>query len=275
MAAEALREVLSDSGLSSGSRGQVIACVGGNETFVREATLPLMSDDEFRQALPFEARKFLSLESVEDPVIDGQIIERVEADGEEDPGSTLVMMAATSGRKREFTLEALAGAGIEPTVIDVEPLACLNTMLNLTPTEDQDMERAQALLDLGGHRANLLISYRGSGLLSRDIWKGTPSDGSAEGNAAYARDIATRTLETLTFYRGRYRREVDTIYLTGGSSMKSGLAEELSRVMNREVVPCRPLEGIADQAVGYDENKDMEALFVTACGLCRWGDDDV
>ncbi len=271
-AAAALLELLSELGLKTGDLGRVITSVGGADTSVREATLPLMSPEEFRQALPFEGRKYLSLDNLDEPTIDGQIIETVIGDGETQ-GSILALLAATSRTKRNFVLESMHKAGIQPEVVNVEPIAHLNSMLHFEAPESHNDDHAMALLDLGAKRANLMVSYRGSGLLSREIWHGDQPDGTADGEASYLRDIATRTLETLTFYRGRYRREVDTIYLTGGSALKKGRADELGRIMNREVVTARPLSDVAGDAKGFDDLSDTESLFVTACGLARAEDE--
>ena len=271
-AARALRELLDELGLSRSDLGRVITSVGGGETSVREASLPYMSQEEFAQALPFEGRKYLSLDNLEDPILDGQIIESVLGENEGE-SSTLAMLAATSRTKRDFVLEVLGKAGIEPEIVNVEPIAHLNAMLHLDHLDSHNAEHAVALLDLGAKRANLMISFDGTGLLSREIWRGERPDGSADGESAYLRDIATRTLETLTFYRGRYRREVDAIYLTGGSALKEGRAEELGRIMNREVATAKPLRNIAEGAKGYDKLREAEPLFVTATGLARAEDE--
>ncbi len=271
-AAEALRGLLEELGLGRGDLGRVIASVGGAETSMREASLPYMTPEEFRSSLPFEGRKYLSLDNLESPVLDGQIIETVEPDGDT-PGTTLALLAASSMTKRTFVTDVLAECGVEPEVITVEPLARLNSMINLKAPESHDVDRAVALLDLGAKRANLIVAYYGTGLLSREIWRGDQPADTGDAEAAYIRDIATRTLETLTFYRGRYRREVDAIYLTGGSALKEGRAEELGRIMNRDVVMAKPFGEIAGNAVGVESHGASEAMFVTACGLARAEDE--
>ena len=51
-----------------------------------------------------------------------------------------------------------------------------------------------------------------------------------------------------------------------------GREEALSRALNREVQLARPLSLHGRDAKGFDDNCDREAVFTTACGLCRWGD---
>ncbi len=271
IAANALQAVLDELGLKKNQLGRIITCVGSKDTAVREVMLPAMSDEEFRQSLPFEARKLLSSDKAKELVSDGQVIEHREGIKEGSAGNTLVLMAAADKVHRDFPVDALNNLGLEPEVVDVEPLALIRA-LSSSADHTEENDPAHAIIDLGGHEVNIVISYRGAGLLSRTIWESDkPMDGKTEDE--WILDIATRTLETLTFYRGRYRREVDTIHLVGGGSLVEGRQELLSRFLNRNVVVGRPLTHFGKDAKGYAENIDRESVFVTASGLIRWGDE--
>jgi len=268
-AAKAVNEILDELGLgrSRAQLGQIVTCVGATRSSVREVMMPPLTDDEFRQTLPFEARKFLNLDGARHPVVDGEVLEREQT--EEGHGGTLVLMAAAERKERDFPVQVLDRAGLEPEVVDVEALALMRS-LNVG-AELRENDPAHALVDIGGRAAHMVISYRGGGLLSRTIWEGDqPQD--PEQEKAWLRDLAGRTLETLTFYRGRYRREVEVIHLVGGGALVPGREEALSRALNREVQLARPLSLHGRDAKGFDDNCDREAVFTTACGLCRWGD---
>ena len=269
-AANALQGVLDDLGLKKNQLGRIVTCISSTDTAVREVLLPSMSDDQFRQALPFEARKLLSSDKAKELVSDGLVLEHSQGTEGEADGNTLVLMAAANKVHRDFPVDALAHIGLEPEVVDVEPLALMRA---LTACADQSIEdeTANAIIDLGGHEVNIVISYRGGGMLSRTIWQSDKEmDGKTEDE--WILDIATRTLETLTFYRGRYRREVDTIHLVGGGALVEGRQDHLSRFLNRTVVVGKPLTRFGQGADGLADNIDRECIFVTACGLIRWGD---
>ena len=266
-AAQALQSVLDELGLKKNQLGRIVTCIGARDSVVREVVMPPMSNEELRQTLPFEARKFLSVDKAKKIVVDGEVLER--RTGQEDEAdSTLVLMAAAGKSHRDFPVDALAVLGLEPEVVDVESLALMRAISTADTPNDV---LAQAVLDLGGHEVNVVISYKGTGLLSRTIWQSDRvMDGKTESD--WILEIATRTLETLTFYRGRYRHEVDTIHLVGGGALVEGRSEHLSRFLNRTVVIGRPLSEFGQDARGYEENIDKESVFVTASGLVRWGD---
>ena len=110
-----------------------------------------------------------------------------------------------------------------------------------------------------------------AGLLHRPLWQGEIPAGE-EGEQAWLREVAGKTLETLTYYRGRYRREVEVIHLVGGGALVPGRREALAKVVNRNVVRGNPLTPLSPAEGTVDRFRDREALFETACGLCRWGD---
>lgn len=266
-AGNAVKEILAELGLGRNQLGQVITCVGAARSAVREVMMPPLTDEEFALTLPFEARKYLNLDDAEELVVDGCVLER-EA-GAEGEGGTLVLMAASERSARDYPVRVLDRAGLEPEVVDVEPLALMRS-LN-TGADMRENDPAHAMVNLGHDGAYIVITYRGAGLLHRTLWQGaTPEDDA--GQQEWIREVAGRTLETLTFYRGRYRREVEVIHLVGGGALAPGRCEALAKVVNRDVVPGRPLSRFAREAKGYQENKDREAVFETACGLCRWGD---
>jgi len=89
---------------------------------------------------------------------------------------------------------------------------------------------------------------------------------------AYIERIVPRIHETLTFFRGRFRREVGQIYLAGGGALLPDLAEQLHCALAQSLAVLNPLVGLADSARGREEAANNGARFVTACGLCRWWD---
>ncbi len=243
-AADSVRGLLKDLGLSKKQLGRVAVSISSPNTIVREVTVPAMSADEFRQSTPFEARKYMQLQESDSLISDGQVLVMNAKPDDEESTEMTALIAATTSTDRAAILSILSRAGIEPEVIDTEPTASLNALLGTRvrdQEEDDAFAPAFALLDLGGRRASLYISADHGGFMSRTIWEGSPPSSDEESEKEFIRTIATRALETLTFYRGRFRREVSEIRLMGGGALKPGRSDALAKALNRNVETFDPL----------------------------------
>jgi type IV pilus assembly protein PilM len=270
-AAEALGRLLSRLGLTKNRLGKIAVAIG-EEASLREVVLPALTEDELRQALPFEAKKHLFLENMASPVMDFQILGAA-LSAEAGGGPQIrVLLAAASTAHRDFTLRVLGRVGLEPEVVDVEALASLNALFAHAATEGKP-DRVIGLVDLGSKQAVLQVGSRSGGLLSRTLGPGAPARGSTDETlASYAEKIVERLRETLTFYRGRQKQDVSELFIAGGGALLPGLVERLRKGAGSSVALLDPLKGLADGARGMDEVGASGPRFVTACGLCRWWD---
>lgn len=270
-AAAALSRLLSRLRLGKGHLGRIAVAVGGDDSSFREVVLPALSEAELRQALPFEAKKHLFLESMTAPVLDCQILGPAPP-GEDGGMQIRVLLAATPASGRDFPLHVLARAGLEPEVVDLEPLAALNALLAVAGGEAES-GKALGLLDLGGRHSMLHITGRSGGVVSRPVGPGAPSAGrSREDVVAFAETIIERVRETLTFYRGRHRAEVAKLFLSGGGTTLPGMADLLIEKAGLAAAVFDPLNGLAPAAGEAQGAAAAGPRFVTACGLCRWWD---
>lgn len=265
--ATAIHRLVGRLGLSRRTLGRVAVGLNGQAGSFREVELPPLSEADLRRTLPFEARRHLDIEAMPDPVVDAQIL----GPGDPDPASgsaqVRVLLAAAPREPRDRLLAALHRAGLEADVVDLQPLAGLNAVLaQQTPAPD----KAIALLDVGGRHAAIHVSGPDGALLSRGLGGGPPA--AAAELARYAGELTAQIVETLTFYRGRQRREVEMIVLAGGGSLVPGLSDALQRDLDIPLRVLDPLAGMAENARGRDEASGREPLFLTACGLCRWWD---
>jgi Tfp pilus assembly PilM family ATPase len=275
-AAAALRLLMRQLDLARKDLGRLAVAIASDKTSIREVLLPPLTENELRQALPFEAKKHLNLEGMEDPVITGQILGTAPPAEQDGPEQTRVLLAAAPRFLRDFPVRVLARLGLEPEVIDLQPLAALNELFAHLPAT-AGHEEAAALLDLGARQATLHIASRQGGFLSRAVGPGAPPAETAEALATYTTELAAGVSQTLTFYRGRYRKDVGHFHLCGGGALLADLPQTMSHALQQAVVVLQPLAGLADTARHLHDTSHGGAQFVTACGLCRWWDspDDV
>jgi type IV pilus assembly protein PilM len=270
-AAEALGRLLARLGLNKGRLGRIAVAIGDEASF-REVVLPALTVDELRQALPFEAKKHLFLESMAAPVMDFQILGAAPPAESGGGPQIRVLLAAASTTHRDFTLRVLGRVGLEPEVVDIEALASLNALFAHAAAEKKP-DQVLGLIDLGAKQAVLHVGNRGGGLLSRALGPGAPAPGSTDLTlASYAEKIIERLRETLTFYRGRQRQDVGELYIAGGGALLPGLPERFYKGAGLPVSLLDPLKGLAGRARGLDGLATSGPRLVTACGLCRWWD---
>ncbi len=262
-AGAAVARLLGRLGLRPKQLGRVATAVGGPELACREVALAAMDDDILEQALPFEARRHLELDAMAQPVLDCQVLGPV-PDG---PGQVRVLFAAVPRAVRDVPVRVLAEAGVEPDVVDLEPLAGLNALLGSGHGVPGD-EEALGLLDLGGARTTLNLWSPAGGIMSREI----PAGGGGADGDAWNGGLTAGIRETIVFYRGRYRRDIGRLHLVGGGALRPGLADSLAAALDMPVTVLDPLQGLALEPAFTGDARDAGSRLAVACGLCRWWD---
>lgn len=102
----------------------VLSALPGDCVTWRTFFLPFRDRKRLQQTIPFELESQVPF-ALDEVVIDHQVVGR-------DRSGTTVLAALVLKRDLERHLELLAAAGLDPKVVDVSPLAALNT-LNLVP----------------------------------------------------------------------------------------------------------------------------------------------
>jgi Tfp pilus assembly PilM family ATPase len=270
-AAGALKRLLRRQQLSRKQLGRVAVAVSGEHASLREVLLPPMAEDELRSALPFEAKRHLGLEDMPHPILSFQILGTAPAAEEGGAEQIRVLLAAISAAQRDFPLTVLRSLGIEPEVVDLEPLAALNALLaSLAP--EVATGRAMGLLDLGNRQASFHLTQPDGWALTRSVGVGVGQAKTLPSLPSALDEMIGRVRETMTFYRGRYRREIGGIFLGGGGALLPGLAEHLVASLGISVHLLNPLETIAAKGGWAQGILESGPRYVTACGLCRWWD---
>jgi len=270
-AAEALDILMTRLGLNKRKLGRLAVSVGWQEAMVEEAMTPPLDAKELSRALPFESRKYMNLDDMTDPLLGGQVLGFTNQD---DPGGmaqSRVLFAAVPREARDLPLAVLKRLGIEPEIVDLEPLAGLNELFaRLEETAEENT--VVGLIDLGGKHAAVHMVGRNGGLLSRNLGPGSSRDDDEAAQDLYTRRLANKIQQTLIYYRGRYRREVGILYVIGGGAYVAGRLACLSEAVGCPVELLDPLADAGEQTSGAAELAARGAELVTACGLCRWGD---
>ena len=240
--------------------------VSGQQVVMRVVEMPSMKPAELRQALPFEAQRYIPF-NIQDVVVDGTPLGPAE-------GKRLwVLIVACKKELLERQIGWIKGAGLEPAIIDVDALALANAFL----ASRGDGGRC-ALVDVGFHLTNLVVFTGRVPYLVRDIPWGSHKlirsmadqlGGEAEhlakdlttgqispdqkGAMALACEgLATELQLSFDFFENRFGQPPEAVLVSGGLSQSSAFLEALNSHLAQTVAPWSPTSELTGQfAVAY------------------------
>ena len=213
-------------------------------------------------------------------------------------GNTVeILLVATPRQTADRYTAVLAQAGLEPMVLELEPIAIGRAVLAEDPAA---AKQSVAVLDLGGTRASFTVFH----LLVPQFTVSLPIAG-ADWTAAIAKnlqldlaqaesakqrcglnnpacnnalveileeslaDLGRRLQETLGYYEGHFNQHqpVQRIILTGGGAQLSGLDGYLSKQLHHDVEIAQPLRNISTRKQNLTSAQSLQ--YSTALGLAR------
>jgi type IV pilus assembly protein PilM len=156
-----LLEMFQEAGLHPRRVHHLGSCIGGLNIAAKEILSVSLPDEEMSSAILNEARKHLPLDGSES-IVDYQVL----GEDHKDPDKVRVLVAATTKRMFDAHLDILREIELKPGVIDLEPLAALNSYLGHAELPD---EGVIVFLNLGARRTNLLVVGRKDVFFNRDL----------------------------------------------------------------------------------------------------------
>jgi type IV pilus assembly protein PilM len=295
--AEALNALLRRLGLRVRQLGRIASAVGGPDVYLRQVSMPRLTPELLRNALPYEAKKHLPLDSLVHPCLDFQLLNGTPAfEGRDAEKTQEVLLVAAPQARRDDVLEELERAGIQPEVLDAQPLPALNAVLAAYPPESG--AGWHILLELGARSSVLAavladgsfysrpLDFTGDALTRilkaeleldqaaaervkrelREFERGAPV-----GLLDSPLEILVREIrETLRFLTVRRRNlEPGRIFLSGGSGLLPGLRDTLADALGVEVVYPDPFQGVLAEP-GSRPGPAESPWLIGALGLARW-----
>ena len=277
---------------------RIVTAVSGRSVIVRYINMPTMTDDDLKSALRFEADKYIPFE-VDEVVLDCARLEdfgeTTNASGEKE---MKVLLVAVKQTLIDEHLQTVQGLGLMPVVIDVDTFALGNSFEfnSLHSPRVEDEEQVIALVDIGAVKTNINIVKNNTSYFSREVYLAGNDFTEAisrrlgvdnmeadslklnpEGKEDQVEECILPTLDdlaneihlSLDYYENQYDREVDDIYVSGGSCRLPGLQSTFERVFNRRVEFWDPTENldVRSDRVDPDELKECSSQLAVAVGL--------
>jgi type IV pilus assembly protein PilM len=264
--------------------------VSGQQAISRYVDFPRMKASELKQALKFEAQKYIPF-PIAEVNLDGVILREDLADNK-----MRILVAAV---KKEFLnqrLKLLKSLGLEVDIVDIDSLALINAF-NYNYSQDDNLKnKTIALLNIGSATSNLNILENGHPSLSRDISIGGNNftqrladafgiDFKSAEEMKMANDLqktdkviaaiesilaklAQEVRTSFDYYESRSVSSVEKIFISGGASLYPGLNEMLSGLLGLGVENWDPLRKIAiANNVDAVKLKNLSGQLAVAIGL--------
>src|SRR6187455_1495573 len=151
---------------------RVVSAVSGRFVFVRYISMPIMSDEELVNAAKYELGKYIPVE-VDEVLHDSQKLEELAAQEGQEPEMRVLLVAA----KRTFIDEhvgILEGAGLQPSIVDVDSFALGNAyeLSGMINPQAIAAGKLVALVDIGASKTNINIMSDSISYFTREFYKG-------------------------------------------------------------------------------------------------------
>ena len=264
--------------------------VSGQQAIIRYIDFPRMSLFELKQALKFEAQKYMPF-PVAEVSLDATILR------EDLPENKMrVLMAAVKKDFLNQKLKVLADAGLDVNIVDIDSLALINAFNYNYAGEEELKNKTVALLNIGSATSNLNILENHLPSLSRDISVGgnnftqriadvfnldfksaeelkmTEDKQRSEKILAAIEPVLSKLAKevrtSFDYYESRSVSSVEKIFLSGGGSRYEGMKESLGSLIGISVDHWDPLRKITlAEGVDPQKVKAVSGQLAVAIGL--------
>jgi len=278
---------------------RVCTAVSGKSVIVRYLTMVQMSDDDLKNAIRFEADKYIPFD-VEEVVLDAQRLDDGAGSSRAGlaEGEMRVLLVAVKRSLIDEHVQLIQSIGLQPEIVDVDAFALGNAyeMRSKLSSGVDGEDRVTALVDVGANKTNINVLRGGSSHFTREIYLGGDDLTSAiskrmgcEVHHAEAmkkdpgehfegvRDAVLPSIDDLAneihlsfdYFENQCDHAVDEVLLSGGGSQFKLLEETFEKVFEKRTRTWDPTEnlGVDAQAVDVEALKKAASSLTIATGL--------
>jgi type IV pilus assembly protein PilM len=270
----------------------VSVALSGQAVLIRELLFPVMSDEELRQAITWEADKYIPSADAENYYFDFAVAKSAK----NLPACRVLLVAAPLAMINGITA-GLKAAGLKPLALDIEPLALQRTMKQANNA---------IVADIGDACCKLYLFQQGFPLVARFIpfsgarytevlWQQTqepdlskaekekgqyrnePSTLSYQDEEGLVAALAREIHRTIDYYQMQNRNAfIDKIIVTGGRAQLGILAANLAELLpGSEVVVHSPITSLQiSPSLSKERIQEIELPIAVAIGLALRGSDE-
>ena len=238
--------------------------LSGPSVIMRYTTFSRMNAVELKQALKFEAQKYIPFPLAE-VNLDACIL-----NPEAQDNKMFILISAVKKEYLNQRLKILHGAGLEVNTATIDSLALVDCF-NFNYLGDETLKnKTVALVNIGFTFTNLNILESGIPHLSRDILTGANNfqDKADAALSSFAQELRS----SFDYYESQSVSAVSKIFLSGGACKFPQLKESLTKALNIEVEYWDVFKKIPPVAgLSLDKIKDSSSQFAVAVGVALRG----
>ena len=280
-------QVLTEAGIRT---RKCVTAVSGREVIVRYVPMMPLPDAELKQAIRYEADKYIPFE-VDEVILDCARVE------EAMPGEQIrVVLVAVKRTLIDEHTAMLDRLGLTPVVIDHDVFALGNAFEARNALLGIDDEEIRGLVDIGASKTNINIMRGNTSNFTREIYDAgnniteavakrfgeDPADvermkedpGGAletmqDAIVSVLEDIGAEVRLSFDYYENQFDQEVKEVYLSGGSVLFPGIDRMLGNVFGLETHLWDPTEGLDITSPRFDASRleGMNSDMAIAVGL--------
>ncbi|MDP1689250.1 MAG: type IV pilus assembly protein PilM [bacterium] len=282
---ELLRALLNK--MKPGSR-KAIASIPAFASFVTLLDLPVMSNEETLQAMPFQARQFIPL-PISEVAVDWVKVGEFEDEG--GGKKQQVLLIAVPQERIQKYQKIFSSAGLDLIYLEIEGLALTRSLIGSDPTPT-------IILDIGSRSTNILISDQGAlrmnaqtdfagGTLTQAISNGLNIDVRRAEKLKKQRGLqgvgGEQELSTLMYsyldailgevgrvrekYETSYNIKIERMILSGGTALLPGINDYIKKQTSLPVVRANPFAKIEYAPNLEPIINDLGPMLAVATGL--------
>ena len=270
---DTVHQVLAGAGIRT---KRCVTAVSGRSVIVRYVPMMPMADQELRQAIRYEADKYIPFE-VDEVILDCQKIE------EAMPGEQIrVVMVAVKRTMIEEHVAMLDRLGLVPAIIEVDMFALGNAFEARNRRLGISDEEIRALVDIGASKTNITVMKGNSIYFTREIYIAgndqteavakrfgeDPADvermkedpGGAletmqDAIVPVLEDMGSEIRLSFDYYENQFDQEVKEVYLSGGAVLFPGMDRMLANIFGLETRIWDPMEAVDITSPKLDPEK--------------------
>lgn len=257
----AIHKAFATLGTAPAKAGRVVSSIGGPNVSVKQLVFPKMARQTFAESVQYEARRHVPFDPT-DVVLDFQLLEHSDHDKD---GQMRVLLGAAKRSVINRHIDILAEVGIEPQLVDLEPLA----LLNEADAEGLVNSGAVAVIEIGDAAANIAAFRRGRFFFARSIPL-RAGLGTDPGDKTWFRLLIEEVKVSLSYFDNQAGKEgIETLCVCGGRALQDGMVEVFHEALGVATKALNPLAQLTEASIDVGELGKQGPRFALAFGLAR------
>jgi type IV pilus assembly protein PilM len=266
----------------------VVTALPQDQVFTRTVNLPLLSEEELRSAIKWEAEQYIPI-PLEEVTLAHQVVDEIKVDTRQ---KIQVLIVAAPKRLIEKTLKVLKAAGLNPVGLETEIIALARS---LVPPDG----KMTLVIDLGAKATDIAVVDKGLVVYSRSIATAgesltraiatslglDPSQAEAY-KKAYGADpqklegkvreaigpilsVMVKEIEkTIAYYHSETKKTVNRVVLSGGTSALPEVVGLMASQLSLEIQLGDPFERVKmEESFKKQFTQTQSSFYAVAVGL--------